>query len=97
MKLHYYGRLDSLESCYTFQEFEVEGLKIYLQNSTRFGYEPSTMAIKDPALFVENDGVFHRYVVEGLTLKVIEGRIENGSQTIDEIMKKEMLSQYNGH
>lgn len=26
MKIHYYGKLDSMESCYTFQAFDINGV-----------------------------------------------------------------------
>ena len=84
MKLHYYGQLDSLESCYTFQKFEMDGTTLYLQNSTRFGFEPSSMAISNPALFVKKDEEFYRFVIEDYTLNIVDGEIAIGQA---ELMK----------
>ena len=75
MKIHYYGMLDSLESCYTFQEFEVNGVKMYIQNSPRFGYEPATMTIQNPALFIFDGSTYHRYVLEDYEVEVKDGNI----------------------
>lgn len=87
MKLHYYGVLDSLESCYTFQSFEVEGLKVYIQNSPLFGYEPATMVIKNPAMFIEKNGVYYRFVIEDLKIEVKEGIIDIDDNAIVELTR----------
>lgn len=76
MKVHYYGRLDNLESCYTYQEFETEGLSIFLQNGPMFGYEPATMIIKDPAMFIKKNDSYYRYVIEEFEVDIKEGVIK---------------------
>ena len=73
MKVHYYGQLDSLESCYSFQEFNEYGVNLFLQNSTRFGYQPATMIIKDTALFIKKNGNYYRFVVEDYEVEVCNG------------------------
>lgn len=88
MKLHYYGMLDSLESCYTFQEFEVDGMKLYIQNSPRFGYEPATMIIKNPALFVRTKAGYLRYDIEDFSIAVSNGMADVNDDTICEIIGK---------
>ena len=88
MKLHYYGVLDSLESCYTFQTFDVEGVRVYIQNSPRFGYEPATMEIKNPALFIEKDGEYYRFVIEDFKIKVVDGVIDIEDTLVSEMVEK---------
>lgn len=87
MNLHYYGMLDNPESCFTFQAFEMEGAIVYIQNSPRFGYEPATMNIANPALFIEKDSVFYRFVIENFKITVINGKIMLDGSTIIEIME----------
>lgn len=88
MKLHYYGVLDSLESCYTFQAFEVEGMKVYIQNSPRFGYEPATMDIKNPAMFIEKDGEYYRFVIEDFKVAVADGIIVTDNIIVSKLLKE---------
>jgi len=88
MKLHYYGMLDSLESCYTFQEFEMDGMKLYIQNSSRFGYEPATMTINNPALFVKTKAGYLRYGIEDFSIAVSNGMVEVNDEIILEIIGK---------
>ena len=70
MKLHYYGILDNLESCFTFQEFVVDGVSIYLQKSPRFGFDAKNIVIKDPAMFVHSDKGYYRFVLEDEKIEV---------------------------
>lgn len=86
MKLHYYGMLDSLESCYTFQEFEMDGMKLYIQNSSRFGYEPATMEINNPALFVKTKAGYLRYGIEDFSLDVVHGVIKMDEEILKDIV-----------
>lgn len=72
MKLHYYGILDNLESCFTFQEFVVDGVSVYLQKSPRFGFDARSIVIKDPAMFVHSDRGFYRFVLEDVEIYVNE-------------------------
>ena len=88
MKLHYYGVLDSLESCYTFQTFDVEGVRVYIQNSPRFGYEPATMEIKNPAMFIEKGGEYYRFVIEDFKIKVVDGVIDIEDTLVSEMVEK---------
>ena len=88
MKLHYYGVLDSLESCYTFQIFDVEGVRVYIQNSPRFGYEPATMEIKNPAMFIEKGGEYYRFVIEDFKIKVVDGVIDIEDTLVSEMVEK---------
>lgn len=88
MKLHYYGVLDSLESCYTFQTFDVEGVRVFIQNSPRFGYEPATMEIKNPAMFIEKDGEYYRFVIEDFKIKVVDGVIDIEDTLVSEMVEK---------
>ncbi len=87
MNLHYYGRLDSLESCYSFQEFEKEGVTLFLQNAPRFGYEPATMMIKNPAMFVKKEDGYHRYVIEEFSLDVVDGVIKMNEEILKDIVE----------
>lgn len=70
MKLHYYGLLNSLESSFTFQEFVVDGVSIYLQKSPRFGFDAKNIVIKDPAMFVHSDKGYYRFVLENEKIEV---------------------------
>lgn len=70
MKLHYYGLLDSLESSFTFQEFVVDGVSIYLQKSPRFGFDARNIIIKDPAVFIHSDKGYYRFVLEDVSIEV---------------------------
>jgi hypothetical protein len=70
MKLHYYGLLDSLESSFTFQEFVVDGVSIYLQKSPRFGFDARNIIIKDPAVFIHSDKGYYRFVLEDKKIEV---------------------------
>lgn len=70
MKLHYYGLLNSLESSFTFQEFVVDGVSIYLQKSPRFGFDAKNIVIKDPAMFVHSDKGYYRFVLEDEKIEV---------------------------
>lgn len=88
MILHYYGLLDKIESCFTFQSFEVEEGKVYIQNSSRFGYEPATMSIKNPAMFIKKHGKFYRFVIEGFSVTVLDGVIPIDCDTVSEIFKE---------
>jgi len=87
MRLHYYGRLDSLESCYSFQEYEINGMTLLLQNSPRFGYEPATMIIKNPAMFIKKEDGYHRYVIEDFSLEVVDGVIKMGEEILKDIVR----------
>ena len=70
MKIHYYGLLDSLESSYTFQEFVVDGIAVYLQKSPRFGFDARNIVINDPAMFIHSDKGYYRFVLEDEQLEV---------------------------
>lgn len=87
MRLHYYGRLDSLESCYSFQEYEINGMTLLLQNAPRFGYEPATMIIKNPAMFIKKEDGYHRYVIEDFSLEVVDGVIKMGEEILKDIVR----------
>ncbi len=87
MNLHYYGKLDKLESCYTFQKIETKGRRLYIQNSPRFGYEPATMTINNPALFVEDGAGFHRFVIEDFKVDVKDGKLQIIDGVIREIVE----------
>lgn len=76
MKLHYYGILDNLESCFTFQEFVVDGIAVYLQKSPRFGFDAKNIAIKDPAMFIYSEKGYYRFVLEDIEINVdAEGNV----------------------
>lgn len=86
MRVHFYGRLDNLESCYTFQTFDIDGITMLLQNAPRFGYEPATLTIKDPAMFIKNEDGCYRFVIEEYDVEVKDGTI-----LIDDVRLKEIL------
>lgn len=86
MNLHYYGKLDGLESCYTFQTFEVNGIKLHIQNSPRFGYEPATMNIKNPAMFIEKENGFYRFEIEDFVISIEDGNIKINQEVINKIL-----------
>jgi hypothetical protein len=87
MRLHYYGRLDNMESCYSFQEFEMGSVTLFLQNAPRFGYEPATMMIKNPAMFVKKEDGYHRYVIEDFSLDVVDGVIKMDEDILKDIVR----------
>lgn len=88
MNIHYYGMLDSLESCYTYQAFDIEGDTILLQNAPRFGYEPATMIIKNPAMFIKKDDVYYRFVIENFKVEVVSGLLKIDEDIIKKIIKE---------
>lgn len=88
MRVHFYGRLDGIESCYTFQVFDMGDVTLYLQNAPRFGYEPATMTIKNPALFIEKGNDYFRYVIEDLELEVVNGQIDIKDGILKEICEQ---------
>lgn len=87
MNVHYYGILDNLESCYTYQTFNIDGVTLLLQNAPRFGYKPATLIIKDPAMFIKKKDGFYRFVIENYKVEV-----ENGVLIIDESKVREIIS-----
>ena len=91
MKIHYYGKLDSMESCYTFQTFDINDVKVHIQNSTRFGYEPATLSIKNPAMFIEKNGEFFRFVVEDFITNIKDGKIMIENDTVQRILNGAVL------
>lgn len=91
MKIHYYGKLDSLESCYTFQTFDINDVKVHIQNSTRFGYEPATLSIKNPAMFIEKNGEFFRFVIEDFVANVKVGKIMIDNDTMQRLQNEAIL------
>ena len=88
MKVHFYGRLDNLESCYTFQAFDIEGVTMLLQNAPRFGFEPATMTIKNPAMFIKKEDGYHRFVIEDFEIEVKDGEIQMEEGDLKDILKK---------
>lgn len=88
MKIHFYGRLDSLESCYTYQAFDIEGVTLLLQNAPRFGYEPASMTIKNPAMFIKKEEGYHRFVIEDFEIEVKDGKIQMEEGDLKDILKK---------
>lgn len=91
MKIHYYGKLDSLESCYTFQTFDINDVKVHIQNSTRFGYEPATLSIKNPAMFIEKNGEFFRFVIEEFIVNIKDGKILIDKDTMLRMLNEAIL------
>lgn len=88
MKIHFYGRLDNLESCYTYQAFDIEGVSMLIQNAPRFGYDPATMTIKDPAMFIKNNDGYYRFVIEDFEVQVVSGELK-----LDDNVKKMILKE----
>ena len=88
MRVHFYGRLDDMESCYTFQVFDMGDVKLYLQNAPRFGYEPATMTIKNPALFIKKENDYFRFVIEDFELEVVNGQININVDSLKEICEQ---------
>ena len=91
MRLHYYGKLDNLESCYNFQPHDLGGVILYLQNAPRFGYAPATMTIKNPALFIKKNDGFYRFVIEDFELNVNNGKLEIDKESLLNIVEASML------
>ena len=91
MKIHYYGKLDSMESCYTFQTFDINDVIVHIQNSSRFGYEPATMSIRNPAMFIEKNGEFFRFVIEDFIANVKKGKIMIEGDTVRRILNEAIL------
>ena len=88
MNIHYYGKLDSLESCYTYQVFDIEGITMLLQNAPRFGYEPATMTIKNPAMFIKKEDGYYRFVIEDFKVEVVNGKVIISENKVKEIIKE---------
>jgi hypothetical protein len=89
MKLHYYGLLDNLESCFTFQGFVVDGVTVYLQKSPRFGFDARNIVIKDPAMFIHSDKGYYRYVLEDVIIEVdAEGNVMVSESFLRDCLKK---------
>ena len=88
MRVHFYGRLDGIESCYTFQVFEMDDVMLFLQNAPRFGYEPATMTIKNPALFIKKEDDYFRFVIEDFELEVVNGQIDIKDGILKEICEQ---------
>ena len=88
MNIHYYGMLDGLESCYTYQAFNMEGIIMLLQNAPRFGYKPATMTIKNPAMFIKKEDGYYRFVIENFEIEVKNGKIRIEEDVLEDIIKK---------
>ena len=88
MRVHFYGRLDGIESCYTFQVFEMDDVMLFLQNAPRFGYEPATMTIKNPAFFIKKEDDYFRFVIEDFELEVVNGQIIINVDLLKDISKQ---------
>lgn len=93
MKVHFYGKLDNLESCFTFQTFNIDGVTILLQNAPRFGYRPASLIIKDPAMFIKKEDDYYRFVVEDFQVEVLNGTLMIDEETIIKIIEnaKELI------
>ena len=91
MKVHYYGRLDNLESCYTYQAFEEEGLSLFLQNGPMFGFEPATMIIKNPAMFIKKNDCYYRFVIEGFEVDIKDGKIDIDKNVLIDIFNSALI------
>lgn len=88
MNVHFYGKLDNLESCYTFQAFDIDGVTILLQNAPRFGYKPASMIITNPAMFIKKTDGYYRFVIEDFMVEVVNGALMINESTIHEIIDK---------
>lgn len=88
MRVHFYGRLDGIESCYTFQVFDMGDVMLFLQNAPRFGYEPATMTINNPAMFIKKTNDYFRFVIEDFELEVVNGQIDIKDGTLKEICEQ---------
>ena len=80
--------LDSLASCYTYQAFDIEGITMLLQNAPRFGYEPATMTIKNPAMFIKKEEGYYRFVIEDFKVEVVNGVLLISEDKVKEIIKE---------
>lgn len=87
MRVHFYGRLDNLESCYTFQTFDIDGVTMLLQNAPRFGYEPATLTIKNPAMFIKKEDGCYRFVIEDFEVEVKDGKIQIKEEDMKDIIE----------
>lgn len=88
MNVHFYGKLDNLESCYTFQAFDINGMTILLQNAPRFGYKPASLIIADPAMFIKKMDGYYRFVIDDFKVEVVNGSLMINENTILEIVDK---------
>lgn len=80
MTLEYIGRLDKLESCYPYEIFARELMYIYIQSSSRFGSIAHNYVIEDPAVFIEFQREFYRYILRGVIVRTDA----NGHLIVDE-------------
>ena len=80
MKVHYYGRLDNLESCYTYQAFEEEGLSLFLQK-----------IIKNPAMFIKKNDCYYRFVIEGFEVDIKDGKIDIDKNVLIDIFNSALI------
>lgn len=88
-KIHYYGRLDSLDSCYAYERNDIEGDDAYIQCSTRFGGVTPCLKIESPTLFLHNDGSYYYFVIENFSIETDK----DGKLTIDENILKDIIEQ----
>ena len=88
MRIHYYGKLDNQESCFTYQTFDIGGVSLLIQNGPRFGYEPATMTIKNPAMFIIKEDGFFRFVIEEFEVNVKNGVINIGVSQLEQLLKE---------
>lgn len=87
-KLHFYGKLYSLESCYPFQEFEIDGKRLYLQCSGRFGVKTANYTIENPAMYLQTSDGYYRFNVENLTVVTDEnGDVEINADLRESLVK----------
>ena len=87
-KIHYYGRLDSLDSCYAYESRFLNGWEVYFQCSTRFGGITPNLRIDSPTLFLHNDAYYY-FVIEHFSIETDR----NGKLIIDENCLKDIVEQ----
>ena len=88
-RIHYYGQLDSLDSCYAYESRFINEWEVYLQCSTRFGGVTPCLKIESPTLFLQNVDAYYYFVIEHFSIETDK----DGKLTIDEYILKDIVDQ----
>ena len=83
----YYGRYVELISNYEFKTFEIDGQILMLQASGIFGVKMPHLHINNPACILMRDGVYYRFVLDGLSYQTDkDGQLRMSDSLLQEII-----------
>lgn len=87
--IHYYGQLDSLDSCYAYERKEIDGDDVYIQSSTRFGGVTPNLQIDSPTLFLHKEDAYYYFVIEHFSIQTdIDGKLTINEDDLKDIVEK---------